>query len=194
MSRYRYAPLKYVLFVAELGSVSVLSERQALDTIHAELKNDVPVREDLDNAVIARPDGTFSGAGGARFVDGAQHRAVVVGPSRVAVDTTDYTTFSEFAAFLERVVAAVAAIAPGRACRRLGLRYIDEIRVPGITRVTSPSGEAGSTTLCSPRSWSGLLAANVRSRAPSMRAARTASVCASRGTPVTAISSTPRGR
>jgi uncharacterized protein (TIGR04255 family) len=134
VARYKNAPLKYVIFVAELGSVSVLSERAALDAIHAALKQDVPVREDLSGAAFALADGTLSPASGARFVDGAQHRAVVVAPSRISVDTTMYRTFSEFADFLERVVGAVAEVAPGRACRRLGLRYIDEIRVPNARR------------------------------------------------------------
>jgi len=133
VARYRNAPLKYVLFVAELGSVSILSEREALDAIHTAIKSELPVREDLNDAVLARPDGTLSRSGGARFVDGAQHRAVLVVPSRISVDTTMYTSFTEFVAFLDRVLGAVAQVAPGRACRRLGLRYIDEIRVPGVT-------------------------------------------------------------
>ena len=77
------------------------------------------------------PDGTLAMSTGARFVDSDQHRAVLVTPSRVSVDTTQYVSFDEFSGFLERVLDAVAARAMGRACGRLGLRYVDEIRVPG---------------------------------------------------------------
>ena len=130
MAKYANAPLKYVVFVAELSPASVLGETAALDTIHDALRDDLPVREDLTNALLAGPDG-LTRSSGARFVDGSQHRAVLVTPSRITADTTRYSTFSEFSAFLGRFLDAVAVVAPGRACRRLGLRYIDEIRAPG---------------------------------------------------------------
>jgi len=131
VARYANAPLKYVVFVADLSPVSLLGEIAVLDRVHHALREDLPVREDLTDAVVPRPDGNVMPANGARFVDGEQHRAVVVMPPRIAVDTTRYSTFGEFSAFLGRVLDAVAAVAPGRACRRLGLRYVDEIRVPG---------------------------------------------------------------
>jgi uncharacterized protein (TIGR04255 family) len=130
VARYTNAPLKYVVFVAELSPVSLLGDMSVLDRVHHELRRDLPVREDLTDAVVPRPDGSLTSASGARFVDGEQHRAVVVMPSRISVDTTKYSTFSEFLAFLGRVLDAVASVAPGRACRRLGLRYVDEIRLP----------------------------------------------------------------
>jgi uncharacterized protein (TIGR04255 family) len=57
---------------------------------------------------------------------------VLITPERVVIDTTEYSTFSEFLTFLQAVFAAVAEVASGRACRRIGLRYVDEIRVPGL--------------------------------------------------------------
>jgi uncharacterized protein (TIGR04255 family) len=125
MARYANAPLRYVLFGAELRSAAVLGETAALDEIHAALKDALPVREDSSGPPVLRPP-----TGGARFVDGAQHRAVAVGPSMVTVDTTSYSTFGEFSAFLGLVFDAVASVAPGRAFQRLGLRYVDEIRIP----------------------------------------------------------------
>jgi uncharacterized protein (TIGR04255 family) len=125
MARYENAPLRYVLFGAELRSAAVLGETAALDEIHAALKGTLPVREDSSGPPMLRV-----AMGGARFVDGAQHRAVAVGPSMVTVDTTIYSTFDEFSAFLDLVFEAIARVAPGRAFQRLGLRYVDEIRIP----------------------------------------------------------------
>jgi uncharacterized protein (TIGR04255 family) len=127
MARYENAPLRYVLFVAELRSAAVLGEPAALDEIHEALRGALPVREDSPGPPMLR-----SAIAGARFVDGAQHRAVIVGPSTVTVDTTAYSTFDEFSDFLGVVLGAVAGVAPGRACQRLGLRYVDEVRIPNV--------------------------------------------------------------
>jgi uncharacterized protein (TIGR04255 family) len=127
MARYENAPLRYVLFGAELRSAAVLGEAAALDEIHAALKDALPVRE--DGPAMLRP-ATGLRTAGARFVDGAQHRAVAVGPAMVTVDTTSYSTFDEFSEFLGLVLDTVASVAPGRACQRLGLRYVDELRIP----------------------------------------------------------------
>lgn len=131
MARYANAPLRYVAFAADISPASVLGETPALDRIHAALREDLPVREDVTEAVI-QVVGGLGRTSGARFVDSSRHRAVLVTPPRIAVDTTSYSTFREFSSFLERVLDAVADVAPGRACNRLGLRYVDEIRVPGM--------------------------------------------------------------
>lgn len=128
--KYANAPLKYVAFAADLSPVSVLGEISALDQIHERLRDVLPVREDQKNALIPTLEGLVT-TSGARFVDTARHRAVLVTPVRIAADTTRYSTFNEFLGFLEEVVRAVSEVAPGRACRRLGVRYVDEIRVPG---------------------------------------------------------------
>lgn len=107
----------------------MLGESPALDQIHDALRRALPVREDQTDALIPTLDGLVKTTG-ARFVDGARHRAVLVTPVRIAVDTTLYSTFREFLGFLEAVLESVSEVARGRACRRLGLRYIDEIRVP----------------------------------------------------------------
>jgi uncharacterized protein (TIGR04255 family) len=131
VATYKNAPLKYVVFGVEISPSAVLGEREVLDQIHEALRAEVPVREDSTSELVPPGLAGLVRASGARFVDGDQHLAVAVTPNRVAVDTTDYSDFDQFFAFLTRVLDAVAAVAPGRACRRLGLRYVDEIRIPG---------------------------------------------------------------
>lgn len=131
MTTYKNAPLKYVLFVIDISPSAVLGERAALDEIHEALKSELPVREDSTSDFLPTALAGLARGSGARFVDGHKHLAVVVAPNRIAIDTTRYQDFDDFHALVKRVTNAVAAVAPGRACRRLGLRYIDEIRVPG---------------------------------------------------------------
>ncbi len=131
MTTYKNAPLRYVAFAVEISPSAVLGEREVLDQVHEALRMHVPVREDSTNELLPPGLAGLVRASGARFIDGGQRLAVAVNPSRVAVDTTDYVDFDQFFTFLREVLDAVAAVAPARACRRLGLRYVDEIRVPG---------------------------------------------------------------
>jgi uncharacterized protein (TIGR04255 family) len=127
VTRYRNAPLKYVIFAADLSPASILGETATLDRVFDALRDILPVREDTN---IGTEFPLMAPQGGSRFVDKEQHRAVAIGPTRLVVDTTAYTSFTEFSGFLERVLDAVSSVAAGRACRRLGLRYVDEIRIP----------------------------------------------------------------
>lgn len=131
MARYANAPLKFVIFVAELSPVAIFADSSSIDRIHSTLRDVLPIREDVSGALVPSPDGGLTPATGSRLIDRNQHRAVTVMTSRISVETTTYSTFTEFSTFLTSVLNAVAAVAPGRACRRLGLRYVDEIRVPG---------------------------------------------------------------
>lgn len=124
MPRYRHAPLRYVLFAAELHPVARLAERDALDAAHAALRSRLPIREDL-------PAGSPMGTG-ARFIHSDHHTAAGVAPDALAIETTAYDGFAAFTEIVFAVLDTVGAIVPGRACRRIGLRYVDEIRIPGI--------------------------------------------------------------
>src|SRR5689334_6346856 len=103
VAEYENAPLRYVVFAVELRSVSVLGERTAVDRVHEALRDLLPVREDIPDSLLPGPEGTgLIRSPATRFVDGQQHRALLVAPSRVAIDTTTYSTFSEFTAFVGR--------------------------------------------------------------------------------------------
>jgi uncharacterized protein (TIGR04255 family) len=131
VTTYKNAPLKYVIFAVELSPSAILGERAALDEIHDALKSELPVREDSTPDMMPNALAGLVRSSGARFVDGRRNLSVVVAPNLIAIDTTRYTDFDEFRDLATRVIDAVAAVAPGRACRRLGLRYVDEIRIPG---------------------------------------------------------------
>lgn len=134
MPKYKRAPLRYVLFAADLNPVTALGDAAAHDRIHDALRDVLPVRDDQSGlATFLGADGKVTPvSGGVRLASVEQTLAAQIAPVRIAIDATVYTTFTEFMALLERFITAVAAEAPGRTCRRLGLRYIDEIRAPGV--------------------------------------------------------------
>jgi uncharacterized protein (TIGR04255 family) len=143
MAEYPNAPLAYVIFAANVRPAAVLGEPATLDRIYDRLRDRFPVREDGGRVILEPFPSPFLGSpgGGARFVDVDQQTAVFVSPSVIHVDTTAYTNFTAFTELLGRIFDVIAEVAPGRACSRLGLRYVDEIRVPEM-----PAG--------SPHAWS----------------------------------------
>jgi len=58
--------------------------------------------------------------------------SITVGPSALVLETTDYTRFEDFRGVIERTLVAAADAAELPGMQRIGLRYIDEVRVPGV--------------------------------------------------------------
>ena len=50
----------------------------------------------------------------------------------LTVETAEYVDFDSFSRIIDASVVALRAVAPQARVRRVGLRYIDEIRVPGV--------------------------------------------------------------
>lgn len=66
-----------------------------------------------------------------RLMDRKQMLSISFGPSSTVIETTSYTTFEEFFEVIRRVVGALEAV-EAAGVERVGIRYIDEIRVPGL--------------------------------------------------------------
>jgi uncharacterized protein (TIGR04255 family) len=67
-----------------------------------------------------------------RFATRDQTTAVTFNAQAVAVETTKYETFEHFLEFIRVGIEARQKVAPVDGLMRLGLRYIDEIRVPDV--------------------------------------------------------------
>jgi uncharacterized protein (TIGR04255 family) len=67
-----------------------------------------------------------------RFSTRDQTTAVTFGPQALAVETTTYSSFERFVELVRVSVDARQKVAPVDGLTRLGLRYIDEIRVPDV--------------------------------------------------------------
>ena len=66
-----------------------------------------------------------------RFISRDRRTSVVVSSNRTSVETTDYPGWVEFRRLSSRSLEAIVGVSPSIAgLSRVGLRYIDEIRVP----------------------------------------------------------------
>jgi uncharacterized protein (TIGR04255 family) len=58
--------------------------------------------------------------------------SIMVSPSAVVVETSSYTQFEEFLEVIHRALQAAASAVALAGIQRVGIRYIDEIRVEGV--------------------------------------------------------------
>lgn len=102
-----------------------------------------------------------------RFVSRDRTRAVTVARERVVIETTAYVGFDDLRASIEDAMNAVVEIRLPDGIERIGLRYIDEVRVPAGSDggadwsewvdqdVLGPSGRAEELGMKA-RDWQGL--------------------------------------
>lgn len=87
-----------------------------------------------------------------RFGDAAAKKVVAIGPSMGSFETTQYEGWENFRPEVERVLELVAQHGAPTEYTRFGLRYVDELKVEGVTTVedwaqiltTDVLGNAGS--------------------------------------------------
>ena len=86
-------------------------------------------------ATTAQPVNVLFGAAGGqtKMINRARTLSVTVASTAVIVETSTYTRYEEFAQIVEEVLRATVGASPLAGIQRVGLRYVDEIRVPGIT-------------------------------------------------------------
>jgi len=75
-----------------------------------------------------------------RLMDRRQMLSITFGPTATLVETTAYTSFDSFREVIERVIRALESLDEASGFERVGMRYIDEVRVPGVD---DPSGWPG---------------------------------------------------
>lgn len=67
-----------------------------------------------------------------RLMSRDRSSALVVTNEALVLETTTYDGYEEYRKLIERVVTAVADVAQPDGVQRVGMRFIDEIRVPGV--------------------------------------------------------------
>lgn len=71
-----------------------------------------------------------------RMLDRQKRLSIAVLPTALVVETTAYTCFDDFSAVIARALDALAETAAPSGVQRVGMRYVDEIRVDGIESIT----------------------------------------------------------
>ncbi|MGW6875203.1 TIGR04255 family protein [Streptomyces xanthophaeus] len=131
---YPDSPLALVAAEIKYPYAPRLRQPDALDRIQLALEEEFPIRQREQRLTLQ-----FASAPSVsppqmvevfRFLDRARRRSVVISPEAFSVEVTDYTEFPHFRDLVTLTCEAIQAERAVPAVDRIGLRYIDEIRVP----------------------------------------------------------------
>ncbi|MDT0571874.1 TIGR04255 family protein [Streptomyces sp. DSM 3412] len=131
---YSNAPLALVTAEVRYPYSPRLRQADTLDRIQLALEDELPIRKTEQRATLE-----FSFEGGInkkqstevyRYLNHASTRSAVISPEAFTIETTRYSDFPDFLDLMLRVATAIANEKAIPAIERVGIRYIDEIRVP----------------------------------------------------------------
>lgn len=134
---YPNAPIQLVAFEVRYPFTPRLAAPGTLASIHESLGTELPIVEQVNEQMVAF---TVGGAESPvpvpaprsvfRLFDRAKTTLASVSGTNLTVETSAYGGFGPYLALIEKVLAAVVEAAHPFGVERLGLRYVDEIRVP----------------------------------------------------------------
>lgn len=135
---YPNAPLKLVAFELRYPEVPELLDGQPdLDQRlrkRLPLLGPPPVSEMHFEVAGSAAPRAFGRQGGLRRTDRRRRQAVAVTPIGTTIETSQYTRFEDFRAFVEEVLGHLAATVEVPAVERVGIRYIDEVDPVDLTQ------------------------------------------------------------
>lgn len=146
------APLAFVACEVRYPFTPRLTSDESFEALSEQLRAVLPVPSESPLQTVS-----LSPAGAAadteprfRFSDKVRTFSAAVGRSALVIETTHYTEYPKFRELLLAVLAAVDSVAAPVGVERVGLRYIDEIRVPRpITSVADWRGWIADDVLAS---------------------------------------------
>jgi uncharacterized protein (TIGR04255 family) len=147
---YPNAPLQLVAWELRTPAIpEFLTPSGVVQSMSGRLRDLAPIVAQPETFLVVEPTPQAQPRGEARqrLLDRKQTLSITVGPTATIIETTAYTRFEEFAEVIERVVRAIESIGTAAGFERIGMRYIDEIRVPGIEDPGGWSGYINETLL-----------------------------------------------
>jgi len=130
---YPNAPLQFVAFEVRFPTLRRAVTKDGLDVLEKELEERFPIFQPVtENQVTLGPGGPSDASSTRwyRFLSTPRTTAVSVQPTRLVVETTHYDHYENFREVVALAVRALAKADRVPVFERIGLRYIDEIRVP----------------------------------------------------------------
>lgn len=133
------APLEFVACEIRVPTAPKLVREDTFEALTDELADVLPIPDEEQVQTL-----TVLGGNGIeterryRFLNRERTASAVVARNAVTVETTDYREFSDFRSLVLTVAEAVATTTRIVGIERVGLRYIDEVRVP--EEITDASG------------------------------------------------------
>lgn len=130
---YDRAPLALVTAEVRYPYAPRLRQVDTLDRIQLALEDVLPVRKsEVRSTVEISEDGLGKTANARvyRYLNREHTRSAVISPEAFTIETTTYREFPEFLDLMVRVAEAIEQEKAVPAVERIGIRYIDEVRVP----------------------------------------------------------------
>lgn len=150
---YPSAPLQLVAAELRYPMSPRLSTSDALSELHLLLSDTLPIPEPMtEQAVAFAPDSqpAVTAQQFFRLTNREKTLSATFWPVRTTVEATDYRYYEQFRELIERVVFALTSYSAPVGLERVGLRYIDEIRVPSVTQRPGDWGRYIADELLSP--------------------------------------------
>jgi len=148
---YPNAPLQLVAFELRYPFSPRLGTNEAITFFDEQLKGMLPVVEPLGEQVFmfvggrtgqdppVPPAATLPSTKSLfRLTSRSRTTAVTVSGSNTIIETSNYERYGKFRLLVKRVLDALAEFGHPVGIERVGLRYIDEVRVPSVT---TPAGD-----------------------------------------------------
>lgn len=131
---YPGAPLQFVACEVRFPYTPALEASGALPILHRSLRSWLPLVEPvLETTIVVGPSAPISPPTSSRqlrFVSRDRRLAVLVTASNVTIETTSYRQYEDFREIIRQALAVASEVDDGPAgLTRIGLRYIDEVRV-----------------------------------------------------------------
>src|SRR6266568_509815 len=132
------APLEFVAGEVRFPFAPQLSKDEAFETLGAALRSRFPLpeRENRPPGVAISPEGVKPVEAHVlwRFLNRRRTASVSITPSSLTVETTAYEEYEEFRALLSEGLLSLASLGAVVGVERVGLRYVDEVRVAHAVR------------------------------------------------------------
>lgn len=138
---YPNPPLVWVTAEVRYTQSPRLRQQDTLDAIQLDLERVLPIVRDEQQVIVQRGpqsvQAPVSHERAQRLLNRASTVSAVIGPQAATVETSAYTRSEDFLELVGTVAEAVTRHVSLAAVERVGLRYINEIRVPEpVTEVT----------------------------------------------------------
>lgn len=144
---YLNAPLEFVACEVRFPYAPSLTDEATVSRLHRAFAGWLPLIEPgigVETTLVLGPGGVSNLSPGPpmrqlRFLNRERTLSVLVTPDLISVETTQYPRYEAFKASVARALSALTEAEPAPAgLARIGLRYIDEVRVPGLDEVSEP--------------------------------------------------------
>lgn len=132
---YPNAPLRFVAFEVRIPTTPALAGSEGPLPAFERLRDILPIIGPPQIGIEVKGEGAPPAIvpGPLRILDRRRVLSALIGPNAIIIENSEYKRYEEFVDVVERTLKAVHETAPIAGMERVGLRYIDEIRVPGVT-------------------------------------------------------------